>query len=80
MPMSLSKKVWTSYGIMMAVLPYLSNQEQINLQALNRFFYEIAVSRVQVSIKLPLPTYLYSNKSTLKLSKFTLAGGTIKFK
>ena len=48
-----SKRVWTSYGIFNEVLPNLFPHEQINLQSVNRFFYDIAVSRVQISIEKP---------------------------
>ena len=41
-----SRRVWTSYGIMLATFPNLSKKEKTLLQGLNRFFYDIAVSRV----------------------------------
>ena len=43
------KAVWQSYGIAMAMLPWLGTIEALQPQALNKFWYQIAVSRVQRS-------------------------------
>ena len=51
-----AKLIWTSFGICINLLPYLRTDEQIDLQNLNRFAYDILVSRVQTII--PLPSYL----------------------
>ena len=58
-----SRRVWTSYGIMMDVLPSFTPKELIYLQNINRFFYDIAVSRVQVVIKLPYTFYFTDSHS-----------------
>ena len=44
------RKIWTSYGITMITLPFLGGLGQVELQKLNRFFYNTAICRVQVSI------------------------------
>ena len=51
--------VWTSYGIAMVALPFLEEVEQINLQALNLFWYQIAISRVQTIIYEACPMFFY---------------------
>ena len=56
-----SRLIWTSYGIIFEVYYNLNKKEQIELQKLNKFFYRIAVGRVQTKIMLILPTYLFSN-------------------
>lgn len=46
------RRVWTSFGIGRVVLDHLWPVEAFNLQALNRFWYNSAVSRVQTRILL----------------------------
>ena len=38
-------RVWTNFGIAMTFLPNLESLEQIRLQMINQFWYNIAVSR-----------------------------------
>lgn len=44
------RKVWVSFGIFDTVSLFLSGYEFISLQSVNRFCYNIAVSRVQCRI------------------------------
>ena len=48
-----SRKVWTSFGIARGYLPFLYPKEQLDLQELNLFTYNISISRVQIVLKLP---------------------------
>ena len=41
-----SRKVWTSYGVTMSLFAFFCQQEVCEDQLLNKFFYDIAVSRV----------------------------------
>ena len=43
---SQSQKLWTSFGNWDELNAYLSEHEQLKLQKLNRFCYDVAVSRV----------------------------------
>ena len=43
-------RVYTSLGINVAMLPFLSALEQIHLQLANKFVYAILVSRVQYQV------------------------------
>ena len=43
--------VWTNFGIAMSFLPNLESIEQIRLQQINQFWYNIAVSRAQTRIE-----------------------------
>ena len=43
---SQSRQVWTSYGIAIEMLSFLSVQEVCSLQTLNVFFYDSAIGRV----------------------------------
>ena len=56
--------IYTSYGIWSEVLPYMKPQEQLKLQTLNLFFYNIAVSRVMTTIILKM-VYFAQNVNTL---------------
>ena len=40
------KKVWSSFGIGMALLTFFSKEEILQDQLLNKFFYDVAISRV----------------------------------
>ena len=42
----LAWKAYTSYGVFIQMLPFLSQLEQIELQRSNQFFYNIAIGRV----------------------------------
>ena len=53
-----SLKVWSSFGIGISFLVYLTQFEQFKLENLNTFFYRVAVSRVQSHLKLTFPVYL----------------------
>ena len=46
-------KLWTSYGVWMVLLDWMSWLEKIELQLMNKFFYEKAISRVCMSVDLP---------------------------
>ena len=56
------RQIWTSYGITMISLPFLGDLGQVVLQKLNKFFYNIAICRVQVSI-ITDSTYCYLTDS-----------------
>ena len=56
------RKVWTSYGISMALYPFIEKVDWMHLHSLNLFWYNNAVSRVQVSISLYGPFY-FTNAS-----------------
>ena len=43
------QKLWTSYGFATFLLLYLAPLQQITLQQLNKFWYNIAISRVLIS-------------------------------
>ena len=49
--------VLTSFGTFRSILPFLSEKEVLGLQSCGKFFYDIAISRVQ--LKLCLPAELY---------------------
>ena len=46
------KRVLASYGGMTVLLSFLNTLEQLKLQALNKWAYTVAISRVQVTINL----------------------------
>ena len=50
-------KVYVSFGTWRSILPYLSKQEVLGLQRTNRFFYDIAISRVQLKLCMPICNY-----------------------
>ena len=45
-----SRKVWVSYGVFIAMLSFLDEFQTVCLQSTNKFCYNIAVSRVQISL------------------------------
>ena len=49
--------VWTSFGIMRSLFPFLTKKEVLQMQSCGKFFYEIAVSRVQLKLWLPIEHY-----------------------
>ena len=73
---TLSRQLWTSYGIFMSLKLFLTPFEILQLQALNQFFYEHAISRVQSkllhSFAKPVDTnflvWMYSRKFTDKIA------------
>ena len=52
-----ARKVWVSFGIFMILLPFMDDCQIVCLQSTNRFCYNIAVSRVQLSIRPEVPLY-----------------------
>ena len=80
-----SKKMWVSFGIFMILLQFLDGYEIVCLQSANRFCYSIAVSRVQLIIRIERTVYftwadgdsellknrliLYSERTGVKLLK-----------
>ena len=52
-----SKKVWTSFAIMLHVFPFLLKPQQIEVQAVNQFFYQTAVGRSVLSLALTAEIY-----------------------
>lgn len=52
---TLCQQVIGSYGIMSEIFFFLNEPEQTQLQNLNQFFYEVAVSRIQTRIRYPQP-------------------------
>ena len=49
--------VWKSFGVVDTVLKFLDVLEVIQFQLTNKFAYDVAVSRVQVSIRFKNPIY-----------------------
>ena len=52
-----SQKVVTSYGFADHFLRFLEPQEALKLQELNQFWYNIAISRVIMTVRLPVQKY-----------------------
>ena len=52
------RRVWTSLGVMNALMPSLEYLEAIRLQTLNRWAYEVLVARTLCSIRLPVPFFV----------------------
>ena len=64
-------KVWTSLGIARNLLPFLLKSEQIDLQAINRFWYEAGVGRVITRIEFTKPvTFTWSQGQTYSKTLF----------
>lgn len=57
----LSLSVWMSYGVSRNIINFLEPDDQIQLQKLNKFYYRIAVSRVQIKVVLPITTFFLNN-------------------
>ena len=55
------RKVWTSYGIAMHLLSFLQPREVCQDQLLNRFFYDIAICRVQTRINVIRPQHFLTS-------------------
>ena len=51
------RRLWTSFGVFVRMLPYLGTMDQTWLQALNQFCYKVAVSRVQSTCQVQRPSY-----------------------
>ena len=52
------RRLWISFGFGTIFLNYLFYGEQIRLQALNKYTYNIFVARVKTRIRLPTPALL----------------------
>ena len=52
------RSVWTSFGIMRSMFPFLTWQEVLQMQSCGKFFYDIAISRVQLKLCMPIDHYL----------------------
>ena len=76
-----SKSVWTSYGIAIHLVKFLHSREEVWMQTLNRFWYEIGVSRVYVNFKLnPQAIYFthpYSTKFDTTIFKYDYRSGSL---
>ena len=46
-----ARLVWISYGVTLLLYDCLNNSEAVRLQLLNRFWYDIAASRVRFLLK-----------------------------
>ena len=46
-----AKKIWTSFGVTRELLPFLDPLERVYLQQGNQFFYDVAISRAELSLK-----------------------------
>ena len=74
--------MWTSYGIAMHFLAFLHSREEVWMQALNRFWYDIGVSRVNVKFKLTLElqafyfTQPHSDKFNSTIFKYDCLSGS----
>ena len=71
-----SKKLWTSFGAMVAVFPYLTDSEKINLQALNNFSYEIMVGRVETRHRFKCAYFVWQLEDRFKATIFKVCGAT----
>ena len=71
-PRNKCKTVWTSYGIAANFIPFLPKTEQVVLQNLNKFYYNIAVSRVQTAIAMEdhFLVWMEDPKASRKLIRF----------
>ena len=56
----LCRKVWTSYGIGSALLPFFTVLDQIEFQLLNKFAYDIIVSRVISNLAIRSPVMYFT--------------------
>ena len=52
------RRLWVSFGVFITVLPFLDGYQITSMQTINMFWYKIAVSRVQYTIKIKRPFYL----------------------
>ena len=81
----LSQRLWSSYGVMMAILPYLPALERLQLQQLNKFSYEVLVGRVQTTLSsgsiilywTKRINYDYHNRQTL-IYQYWPSSGVVK--
>ena len=73
-----SRKVWTSYGCIRSLLPFLSSESQTQYQLLNKFFYDVAISRVVVKFMLPTVDIFALKMQNFELNKvYNLHGNEI---
>lgn len=65
--------VWTSFGVMHSVLTFIGDQlEKIQFQEANKFFYEIAIGRVETRLKFPPNHELYFTNADRQSDRHTL--------
>ena len=65
--------VWTSFGIMRSLFPFLTKKEVLQMQSCGKFFYDIAVSRVQLKLCIPIEHYfILSDEDRFKHHIFTV--------
>ena len=65
--------VWTSFGIMRSLFPFLTKKEVLQMQSCGKFFYDIAVSRVQLKFYIPIEHYfILSDRDRFKHHIFTV--------
>ena len=57
-----SRRVWTSFGIFMILLPFMDRFEALLLQATNNFCYRIAISRVHYMVRVNNKIYFTQSK------------------
>ena len=57
-----AKKIWTSFGVMRELLPFLDPEERVYLQQGNQFFYDVAISRAELSIQMAESLYFTWNR------------------
>ena len=69
----ISERVFQSLGAMRVMMAYLPTIEQHHLQAISPWFYEIATSRVQKSIKLAPKTHYFTWLHGGSLAPYVLA-------
>ena len=56
---------------MTAVMGYLSQVERVEMQILNRWWYDRGVARIQVRLSLTAPIYFLSNDNPSKVFEFS---------
>lgn len=68
----LGKRIWSSFGAWDELLNLLEPQQCLELQAANKFCYNVAVSRVVVKISLRYPLYFTLADSIVMKDKLDL--------
>ena len=51
----MAMKVYTSFGVGKVVLEFMEEKDKLLAQLLNRYVYDIAISRVQTILTFPYP-------------------------
>ena len=73
-----ARSVWTSYGIGIALLSYLTDIESSHLQRLNKFAYNILVSRVLTKLRVCFDHIFFTRPFVNENSIMCYDRGTLK--